>query len=174
MNSNVLFEEKQHFRQTWLWMTLLPMSLLLLVVFGLGLYQQLYLGKPFGNNPMSNDGLVIAASVAALFGIGLPFLFYHMKLVVRVDSRYLHISFLPLRRKRIPLSEVVRWEECTYHPLREFGGWGIRYAGKKKGWAYNVSGNQGVQLELTAGKRLLIGSQRPHELAEAFKRAKNI
>jgi len=59
MNSAALFEEEQHFRQTWLWM--LPMSLLLLLVFGFGLYQQLYLGKPFGNKPMSNDGLVIAA-----------------------------------------------------------------------------------------------------------------
>ncbi|MDZ7359458.1 MAG: DUF6141 family protein [candidate division KSB1 bacterium] len=174
MNSVVFFEEEQYFRQTWLWMALLPMSLLLLVVFGFGLYQQLYLGKPFGNKPMSNEGLVIAASVAALCGIGLPFLFYLMKLTVRVDSQYLHISFLPWRQKRIPLSDVVRWEACAYHPLRDFGGWGIRYAGKKKGWAYNVSGNQGVQLELNTGKRLLIGSQRPRELAEAIKRAKGI
>jgi hypothetical protein len=39
----------------------------------------------------------------------------------------------------------------------EYGGWGIKYG--KMGKAYNVSGNRGVQLEFTDGKRLLIGSQ---------------
>jgi hypothetical protein len=38
--------------------------------------------------------------------------------------------------------------------------------------AYNVSGNRGVQLEFSNGKRLLIGSQRPEDLAAAISRAK--
>ena len=35
------------------------------------------------------------------------------------------------------------------------------------GWgkAYNVSGNRGLQLELSSGKKILIGSQRADELA---------
>ena len=43
-----------------------------------------------------------------------------------------------------------------------------------RGKAYNVSGNEGVQLELTNGKRILIGSQRADELADAIKRAKQV
>jgi hypothetical protein len=56
-------------------------------------------------------------------------------------------------------------EVITYSPLRDYGGWGIRYGSKGK--AYNVSGNRGVRLELSNGKRLLFGSQRPEELSEA-------
>jgi hypothetical protein len=41
-----------------------------------------------------------------------------------------------------------------------------------KGWAYNVRGNRGVQLELANGKRILIGSQRAEELAGAIGEAK--
>jgi hypothetical protein len=52
-----------------------------------------------------------------------------------------------------------------YSPLREFGGWGIRFApGKKR--AYSVSGNKGVELELSDGMHVLIGSQRPEELTQ--------
>jgi hypothetical protein len=54
---------------------------------------------------------------------------------------------------------------CIYSSLRDYGGWGIRYGSKGK--AYNVSGSRGVRLELSNGKRLLIGSQRPEELSEA-------
>jgi hypothetical protein len=48
--------------------------------------------------------------------------------------------------------------------LREYGGWGI------KGWsrrrtAYSVSGNRGVELELSDGRHVLIGSNRADELA---------
>ena len=38
--------------------------------------------------------------------------------------------------------------------------------------AYNVSGNRGVQPVFSNGKRLLIGSQRPDELAAAISQAK--
>jgi hypothetical protein len=34
--------------------------------------------------------------------------------------------------------------------------------------AYNVSGNRGLQLELTNGKKILLGTQRPEEIAQAL------
>ena len=53
--------------------------------------------------------------------------------------------------------------------MKEFGGWGIRVAGD--GRAYNAYGNQGVQLILTDGSRILIGTQRPDELLGALRTA---
>jgi hypothetical protein len=51
--------------------------------------------------------------------------------------------------------------------VREYGGWGI------KGWsfksvAYNISGDRGVQLTLRDGRRIMLGSRRPDELAQAI------
>jgi hypothetical protein len=94
-------------------------------------------------------------------------LLYSMRLSVQVDAEAIRIRFFPLWKKTIPLAEVVRWEARTYRPLLEYGGWGIRYT-LGKGWAYNVRGNRGVQLELTNGQRILIGSQRAEELAGAI------
>jgi hypothetical protein len=50
--------------------------------------------------------------------------------------------------------------------LLEYGGWGVRCG--RGGSVFNVSGNRGVQLEFTDGRRLLIGSQQADELAASI------
>ena len=54
-----------------------------------------------------------------------------------------------------------------YKPLKEYGGWGIKYGMGRVGKAYNVKGNIGMQLELKNGQKVLFGTQR----ADAFQRA---
>ena len=46
-----LYREVQYFRQTWLWILLLSISLITIW----GMVQQLFLGKPFGNNPAPDN-----------------------------------------------------------------------------------------------------------------------
>lgn len=95
-------------------------------------------------------------------------LLYAMRLSVQVDSESIRINFFPIWKKTIPLAEILRWQARTYRPILEYGGWGIRYSPFGKGWAYNIRGNEGVQLELANGQRILIGSQRAEELARAI------
>jgi hypothetical protein len=156
-----LYQETQHFRQVWLWALVLFISLLSLY----GAFQQLILGEPFGNNP-APDGIMIV--LAILFGIGLPLFMCTMNLTTEIRSDGLYFRFFPfhLSFRRIAVEEIKDLKACTYSPIKDYGGWGIRYG--RKGKAYNVSGNRGVQFELSSGKRLLIGSRRPEELAEAL------
>jgi len=160
------FREVQQFRQTWVWILVLPISLFLIVLFGYGMVKQLIFGHPWGSRPLSDTALAIIGPLWILFGIGLAYLFYSTKLITEVRDDALLIRFFPLTHQKIPFEDIRRCEVRTYSPIREFGGWGIRYGRKAK--AYNVSGNRGVQLELSNGKRLLIGSQRPEELARAI------
>ena len=51
-------------------------------------------------------------------------------------------------------------------PIRDYGGWGIRYG--PGGKACNISGKHGVQIELLNGERLLIGSRRSEEFISAI------
>jgi hypothetical protein len=159
---DVLFEEEQSFRQTWLWVLMVGTLAILTVSFGIALF------KADGQED------IVPAITGVGFGIvvaiGAAFLIYYMKLIVRVDAGGLHVRFRPLVKRDIPLHDIARCEARTYHPILEYGGWGIRCSWK--GMAYNVSGNRGAQLEFTNGKRLLIGSQRPEELAAAIDQAK--
>jgi hypothetical protein len=103
-----------------------------------------------------------------MFGIGLPALFFFGRLVTEVRDDGIYICFFPFHWsfRKIAFTEVKQYEVRTYRPIREYGGWGIRYGCKGK--AYNVSGDRGVQIELLNGKRLLIGSQRAEELWRAI------
>lgn len=64
-NPNMLYREIQHFRQVWLWVLLLSVSLLAVY----GLVQQLIPGIPFGNNPAPDTVLII---IVVVFGFGFP------------------------------------------------------------------------------------------------------
>jgi hypothetical protein len=128
-------------------------------------FQQLILGKPFGNNPSPDSVMVV---LAIMFGIGLPLFMYTTNLTTEVHSDGLYIRYFPfhLSFHKIAAAEIRRYEACTYSPIKDYGGWGIRSG--SKGNAYNVSGNRGVRLELSNKKHLLVGSQKPEELAEAL------
>ncbi len=146
------FEENQSFRQRWLWA-------LMLAVLG-GLLAALALA------PEVQVALLIALGITLVTALFL----WSLKLTVQVDAEAIHIRFFPVWKKTVPLAEVVRYEARTYRPILEYGGWGIRWGWK--GTAYSVRGKQGVQLELANGSRIMIGSQRPEELATAIGQAK--
>jgi hypothetical protein len=65
---------------------------------------------------------------------------------------------------------VLRVEVVQYRPIADCGGWGIRI-GKDGERVLNARGNRGVRIHLIDGSRILIGSQRPEELALAVEGA---
>ncbi len=105
-------------------------------------------------------GLVIAALIT--------YLFYRIELTVEVTPSTLRILYPPLTKRNIPIYTIRSCESRKYRPLVEYGGWGVRCG--RKGRAYNVKGNLGVQLTLTNGESILIGSQKPDELLEAIRK----
>ncbi len=128
-------------------------------------YRQLVLGKPLGNHPMSNTGIAIIALTVALFVLW----FYNLQLVTEVRDDALEVGFrLLFVRRTIPFDSILQLEARTYSPIRDYGGWGVRW--RAAGMAYNVSGNRGVELQLANGRSLMIGSQRPEELVLALQK----
>jgi hypothetical protein len=162
------FQEIQKFRQIWVWLIIVPISLSQVGIFGYGMVKQLIFGIAWGDNPMSDTGLLIFGSFFIALGMSLFWLFYAAKLVVEVRNNGLYFQFFPfhISSRKIPWEDLKKYEVRTYNPVGEYGGWGIRYG--LKGKAYNVSGNRGVQLELSNGKKVLIGSQKYEEFAKAI------
>jgi hypothetical protein len=158
---NIIFHEVQQFRQIWLWLIiLLPVGIL-----WYGAIQQFVFKQPFGSKPAPDSVLFISWLIV---GIALPALFYSSKLITEVRDDGVYLRFFPfhLSFRKIPFDRLSKYEARTYNPLLEYGGWGIRYGWKGK--AYNVSGDRGVQLELSNREQILIGSQKPEELAYAI------
>ena len=160
MQAPPTFHEVQRIRHWWIWVVVGLVVALAWWSFVL----QIVLGRPFGSNP-APDWLVWA--ITALCGVGVPVLFAVMRLETTVDASGLRLHFVPFRDRRIGALEILTHEVVRYRPVREWGGWGIRY-GFRRGWAYTAYGERGVQLVLADRKRLLVGSQRPEELAAAL------
>lgn len=158
---SIVYAEVQRFRQIWILILVGFIALLSWYSFLL----QIVIGEPFGTNP-APDILVLVLWV--IFGILFPVWFLVMRLEVQVTRTDLRFRMYPLHLhwREFPLATIARAEAVTYRPLREYGGWGIRTG--MKGWAYNVSGNWGVQVTLESGRSFLLGSLHPEELASAI------
>jgi hypothetical protein len=147
------FEENQPMPRAWTLLTIIPGLLLVLAALGAG----------SSGAPVSVVALLGAAAATLLTGFWLR----RLALVTVVDEGTITLQYRGLWKTRsIPISTVRDARPRTYRPIRDYGGWGIKFG--PKGWAYSVSGRQGVQLVLTEKRPLLIGSKRPDELAEAI------
>ncbi|QDP41476.1 DUF6141 family protein [Radiobacillus deserti] len=160
--SNVLFREVQRPRQVWIW-------LLVLGIAGFQWYcfiQQIILGIPVGNKPTSNVTIII---LWISIGIILPVLLlgvFKLTTEVRQDGIYIRPVPFHLSYKRIPFEDLLDYKVIEYHPLKRFGGWGLRMNLKGE-VAYNTYGNQGVELKLRY-QTIVIGSQQPDKLKKAI------
>ena len=129
------------------------------------IFQQLVLDSPFGNNPAPDYVFVV---LVVIVGGGLPLFMYSTGLDTEVRDCGTCIRFRPFHRKWVVFGfeSIQKAEASTYSPLKDYGGWGIRYG--RKGKAYNVSGNKGVLLTLKDGKNVLIGSKNHEVLCSAI------
>lgn len=112
-----------------------------------------------GNLTEKLSGLIILLFVV--------FLFIKLKLKTRIDEKGVYYQFFPfhLSFKFIAWNTISNCYIRKYDALSEFGGWGLKFSFfKKKGKSYTTKGNIGLQLELTNGKKILIGTQNKEEL----------
>jgi len=105
--------------------------------------------------------------IFALAGLALC-LVAGLVLDVRLDTAGAHYRLRPLqwRWRHIAWAEVAHAYLRRYDPLGEYGGWGIK--GTTQNRAYNIANDEGLQLELRDGRRVLLGTQRPAELIQAL------
>ncbi len=162
---NVLFTERQHFRQWWLWVILLGADLALF----LGVYAHLTGTHAVGTDTTSDTVVLALVAVLTLLTTGL---FAYLRLDTLIEADAVQVRFFPfhLTFRRYAWADIGKAYVRTYNPIGEYGGWGLRMGIAGRGNALNVAGNTGLQLEFTNGKKLLIGTQNPEELTRVLQK----
>ena len=154
-----IYSETQRSRQP-----ILMLVIGLVALLGWGLFiQQIVRGRSVGDDPLLDWGAML---VSVLLGILLPAFLLWLKLEITVFPDRIEIRMTPFSHRVFRPDEIAGAAARTYRPLREYGGWGVRGWGANK--AYNASGDQSVQLVLTNGNRVLIGTQHSAELEAAI------
>ena len=105
--------------------------------------------------PASAAGMMVftaicLAALLALFG----------SLTVKADNEGIRFHFGPgVIRRHIPYKDIVSVKRVRNH---WYYGWGLRWYGR--GWLYNVSGLDALEIALRNGKFIRVGTNQPDEL----------
>lgn len=146
------FKEEQRFSQWWLW----------LILIGAG-FPTL---RPLFKLLVSSEGVTDefnrspGAIISALIFLSIVVLFYFMRLNTLINQEGIQVKFFPFVTRKVNWNEVKTARVIKYGFV---GGWGIRI-GTAYGTVYSTKGNMGLAVELTSGKKLLVGTQRAQEL----------
>ena len=153
----VKYNEVQRFRQWWMWLIICSVDIGLIIAF--------VMDKVYGSSEPVQWWEYLVITIVLMI---LTSLFLLMNLSTRIDETGIHVRFFPFhfREKHFAWEDISKAYVRRYSPLWEFGGWGIKYGFQGK--AYNVSGNEGIQLELKSGKRVLIGTTLPKKASETL------
>ncbi len=158
------FSEEQRFTQQWLQIVLIVSFIVPLIL----VFKEFIDRDDKDQNALVNL-IVVISSMVLVYG-----LIFTLKLITRIDEKGIQFRFIPFHFK----NRMIRWEEIekgyvrSYNAITEFGGWGVKGGvlwHKKKGIAYNVHGDIGLQLELKNGKRILIGTQKQEEMKRVLR-----
>ncbi len=159
------FYEVQRFRQWWLWVIIGLTTAGMIVGIGIAFYNQIILGVPYGDRPMSDEYLVLTTIGSVAIMIGVAVVMYVAKLETKVDRYGITYRFTPFINswRYIEKERITEWTVTTYIPP----GYGIRLGFRFT--TFNTSGNVGLELRLSGKKRRLrFGTQRPDELRAAM------
>jgi len=111
-----------------------------------------------------------ATAMAMLGGLAAIFIMMGLfaTLTVEIRDGFLKFRFgLGLIRKKLKIAEI---ESCEIVKNPWYYGWGIHATGK--GWVYNVSGFDAVEMFMSDGRRLRLGSDEAELLRKAILTAK--
>lgn len=147
-----LFSEKQRFNQWWIWLIIIATSIFPFV----GIYKQIINNEPFGDNPMSNNTLILTTVIS----LSLIALFLLMRLETLITKEGISFKFFPFVKRNYSFNEIESYKVIDYGFV---GGWGIRFT-MKYGTVYNTRGTKGLFIKLKNGKTMVVGTQKPEEL----------
>jgi hypothetical protein len=162
ISNNILFNERQKFKQWWIWLMLLSLNGILIY----GVFKQVIGGQQFGDKPAGNAELLIITGLLLL--LTLLFFIFRLDTIIKEDGIYVRFFPFHLKYKHFTWENIRKSYVRQYSPLTEYGGWGLRLGLFGKGTAFNVSGDIGLQLEFTDDRKLLIGTNKPDELIETL------
>jgi hypothetical protein len=108
-----------------------------------------------------------AGLVLVLVGLLMAILYGGMRTVVTREDITIRFGLPGFRVLYLRTGDIQKVELREFSPLRDFGGYGIRFNGEMT--AYYMQGSRGVKVTTRTGKRYLLGSDHPEQLTAVIK-----
>ena len=149
------YEEKQVFKLRWIFFPIALFSLLPVLL--------------VADGKEGKVALLITGVVLLLTG----WLLLSMKQVIRINEHGVSYKQGPFHRKfhQISWGDIQSWKVTKISPFGDFGGWGIRLTGKKKG--YIIEGAYGLELVIKPKKIIVFSVKDKIGVEKAINQYKN-
>jgi hypothetical protein len=168
--SKVLYTEQQRFTQVrWIWFLTVPIFLLTLIFMLQAMYQQLVLGQPWGNEPMSDPGLIALTLFVIFCHAVLFWILLSIRLEIEItelEFRYKFFSFLK-RWNVLTRSDIAT---CSFleNTLRNAHGVGYHKNIFTKTVRMNITGEYLLVMNTVHGKTIILSTQNKEEMERAI------
>jgi hypothetical protein len=173
--TNYLYKEEQRFPTPWIFLVIFPTLASVIFLLKFNEWNREEVIEVSEKNDIL--GLIIMGVIFFVMMVGLTILFYKMRLVTQIKSDGIYFKYLPFINKErfISKEEIKNYEVRKYNPNREFGGHGVKKQRRirNSGKSYTVSGRFGLQLYLSNGDKILIGTHRREALKHAMDKMMN-
>lgn len=151
-----IFKEEQTYRGTWLMYLILMLELPTLTLLSVVVFTS--------ESSDKTEGMIVLLAVFCIMALVMGLIF-NLKLETRIDDKGIHYKYFPFVKWRlIEKHQIRKVDVVSFSPLTDHGGWGIK--GNRTTKAYTVIGDTGLTIDVGEKKKILIGTQKPKELAE--------
>jgi hypothetical protein len=108
--------------------------------------------------------------ILILIGFGFITTYGGFRISVTRDIVAVKMGILGINLLKLKTAEITAVELHDFSPLHDFGGYGIRFNSEMQ--AYFLKGDRGVLVSAAGGKRYLLGSDHPEQLAAVIDAAR--
>jgi hypothetical protein len=168
--SRVNFTEQQRFTQIrWIWYLTVPVFTATLIFMLQAMYQQLVQGKPWGNEPMPDAGL-IALTLFVMLSHGIMFwVLLSIKLEMEItESEFRYKFFSWFKRWNVLTRNDIADYTFVKNTFRKAHGIGYRKSIFTNTVRMNITGDYLVALTTVHGKTVLMSTQNKDEMERAM------
>lgn len=163
MNDGGSMYRERTWAPAWVWLLMAGACVLGIGATLFAAFQQPDPGEIARGDSLSQLGSVLVGGGVLLFFVAMTSIFMCLDVEVRSDHLFISLGPVHLVRRRIRYADIESVRAVTYRPIREFGGWGIRWRGRRTAWT--IRGNQAVAITLQSGREIYVGSRFPQRLA---------
>lgn len=94
--------------------------------------------RPRTCSAVAGRGLLATNPFLLLVGVVLPLALLKTRLTVIVEVGALSVRLIYLTHKRVPVSRIAAFRAVDYMPIRDYGGWGIKYLSQAQAQALGL------------------------------------
>ena len=156
------FEEVQRLRDNrWIIVLVIVVALGALLPLMIGIYTQIGQGIPWGDEPLSNNGL-LGITLMVLFSMALmAFILLNLRLEVKIDEAGIHYRMYPVksRWRLVNVSEISEYSFSDRFNFFEMAGIGHQRNLFRNYRSFRIAGGKHITVKFADGHRLMLGTQ---------------